>query len=1130
MSFNDSVAGVITQTGTDDDLSELAGKYAVAVRDLNGHKIYILPWTSQSDCTVLKIQGTLTISGGMDTLETLSVGRIEIESGGTLILGYQRGQGGDIFADHLHAALIHPGKGGFSESNGSSDAEDTDGNYLWDAKKPFLGVRNGGSLYWICGGIRCWGGWRFEGGSTVRIGYGLKNKPWLDTRLVERDGANRGVGQVLYNKAADFEINGLKIFGKPDGTDAINGDYTSGFLIAPLEAPARMDGIELYGTKGVITGSSSIASTKNILFKDYAGNLGGGNDFYDLKAHDANGQLNLVLQNSAVGSSVLAHFNGGGYGAKAALFVSTTVEPTLVDDDGSTISNGIAVLQEGAGGAYRYQANGGTGLLDGAWTRSSAFSAGPGDMPAAEAGNGVLVSYHNQTIANNRDYFGANDTTTLYSYAYGKKPTSIPNVNLRTLGGVAPEVVFFDDPNITESSEATVAAYTTLDNAAELYDFASHHKSTSGGVNWPNIWEPLVSAQNGRVHLKPGYTLRIDATATDVYNLSGTTLTVKSSSFDMTGVTADTVTTANDAVLTGEYVKANGKVDVVITGLPAGLVAVAGIWKDGEDRATTMITGQVTDGAATSITIEADPDTSYWLVADARRHNRMEATPINSGLYGATAQVQLEPIIDPLGAQLVPLQTDLTAAQQAEAALITYDAGTGNVQFGDNGGTPFSREAIIWKLEMIQSSAGMLVNPLTAKIYRNGQIDLDASSTLKMMSATGVTHAPDISVVTFTKGMERPPASDVFDFANGHLYFNLGAPIVADLGGMDIASQTSLNLVKAKTDNLPADPASETNVDAVAGEVWTVGTRELTVAAGLTTAQETKLDAVKAQTDNLWFHTPAAGQNAKSPGTAFKTLACHIGMIGDIPAMAAEVWNNNAGIDTLRQNVLNTYGVAKTSDIPLAADIATAVDAALLDAGDATDLLTAIQQKIDAINEASGGVLVGAIATAVRTAIEGSTAGLPLSTAALDAIWTRATRTLTSSPLTAGDVWGYGTRELTVAAGLTATQEATLDAVKAKTDSLPADPASETNVDAVAGEVWTVGNRELTVSSGLTATQEATLDAVHSAVTHFPETPANPINPLVEAIRDEMERSTGMLKSARDSARLAASLRGAGGS
>ena len=61
-------------------------------------------------------------------------------------------------------------------------------------------------------------------------------------------------------------------------------------------------------------------------------------------------------------------------------------------------------------------------------------------------------------------------------------------------------------------------------------------------------------------------------------------------------------------------------------------------------------------------------------------------------------------------------------------------------------------------------------------------------------------------------------------------------------------------------------------------------------------------------------------------------------------------------------------------------------------------------------------------------------------------IWNHATRTLTGFGTIVSDIWSYATRGLTESIDINS--NADLIAIKAKTDNLPADPASESNVDA----------------------------------------------------------------------------------
>jgi hypothetical protein len=138
---------------------------------------------------------------------------------------------------------------------------------------------------------------------------------------------------------------------------------------------------------------------------------------------------------------------------------------------------------------------------------------------------------------------------------------------------------------------------------------------------------------------------------------------------------------------------------------------------------------------------------------------------------------------------------------------------------------------------------------------------------------------------------------------------NVRTELTTELSRIDVATSTRLAAagytapansdiaaIKAKTDNLPSDPASQSNLKGAANKdltqvfnntpsidpssVWNYSTRTLTVASGLTPQQEADLAAVKAKTDNLPAD-PASQSNLK--GAANKDLT--------------QVFNNTPSID-----------------------------------------------------------------------------------------------------------------------------------------------------------------------------------------------------------------------------------------
>ena len=203
------------------------------------------------------------------------------------------------------------------------------------------------------------------------------------------------------------------------------------------------------------------------------------------------------------------------------------------------------------------------------------------------------------------------------------------------------------------------------------------------------------------------------------------------------------------------------------------------------------------------------------------------------------------------------------------------------------------------------------------------------------------------------------------------------------------ALQSDLTAVKGKTDNLPADPASETNVN----------------------ANETKIDAVKADTAAVLIDTDTIEADLKTYLDAIET-----NLEGDIEA-------NDTLIDT-----------AITDIAAVKADTA----AILID----TDTMEAdLKTEIDA-NETK----IDTLQTDL-TAVKGKTDNLPADPASETNVNANETKIDTVKSDTAAILIDTDTLEADLITEIDA-NETKIDTIIAKTDNLPGDPASETNVNA----------------------------------------------------------------------------------
>jgi hypothetical protein len=123
---------------------------------------------------------------------------------------------------------------------------------------------------------------------------------------------------------------------------------------------------------------------------------------------------------------------------------------------------------------------------------------------------------------------------------------------------------------------------------------------------------------------------------------------------------------------------------------------------------------------------------------------------------------------------------------------------------------------------------------------------------------------------------------------------------------------TEIGAIKAKTDNLPADPADASDI---AGRFTTLETNLATVAGYL----DTEIGAIKAKTDNL----PSDPADASDIAGRFTTLDTNLATVAGY--LDTEIGAIKAKTDNL------PAAPAATGDIPSAATIAAAVWASVLD-------------------------------------------------------------------------------------------------------------------------------------------------------------------------------------------------------
>jgi hypothetical protein len=162
-----------------------------------------------------------------------------------------------------------------------------------------------------------------------------------------------------------------------------------------------------------------------------------------------------------------------------------------------------------------------------------------------------------------RDYRGNDSATSqnlniyscAYNYVLSNSLTNLyPLVN-GVYGGASVRsqgFVLLTDQSITQTTMATVAAYTVLDTAQQLYDYAKYYLYT----NFAGETATYVT-RSGDVINAGSYNVIIDATAATPFVFAGSTITAKSSTFTGSLTTSGAVTLANGAVFSNNTVTAN---------------------------------------------------------------------------------------------------------------------------------------------------------------------------------------------------------------------------------------------------------------------------------------------------------------------------------------------------------------------------------------------------------------------------------------------------------------------------------------------------------------------------------------------------------------------------------------------
>jgi hypothetical protein len=184
----------------------------------------------------------------------------------------------------------------------------------------------------------------------------------------------------------------------------------------------------------------------------------------------------------------------------------------------------------------------------------------------------TLPTYSGIKCLQYKTYAGDTETLkgshTFRSYKYGYGLTS-KTISVQPSVDIAEKDFKLADTLITETTKATVSAYTQIDTSTKFYDRAAAYLEDN-----LDTFTDLLVTRSGNLIDAGAYNVTIDATASSAFATSGNTITIKASTYTGDMVTTGTITLSNGATFSGTRTDANGTVlaprNASLTGIAAG--------------------------------------------------------------------------------------------------------------------------------------------------------------------------------------------------------------------------------------------------------------------------------------------------------------------------------------------------------------------------------------------------------------------------------------------------------------------------------------------------------------------------------------------------------------------------------
>lgn len=625
----------------------------------------------------------------------------------------------------------------------------------------------------------------------------------------------------------------------------------------------------------------------------------------------------------------------------------------------------------------------------------------------------------------NKNGNGTADLFDIRFFSYGYVLSENTNVSLRGQNALQINQIILSDASITESTKATVDAYTAIDTSAKLYDRAKSWLFD----NYAGQTATLVT-RSGNLINAGSYNITIDATAAQVFALAGSTLTIKASTYTGDMTTTGLITLTNGATFIGTRTDANGTVAppkvVSITGITAGsrlrvynnttatevvnqivagtsytatynegtgyttgdTLTVTATWQSGVTAKLPFLTQVVVGATGWSALVSQQADTVYDTIA-VDGSTVTEFAPDYPNVQVDISDPNGQTSVDRLYSWFVHTTTTESGIRNWFGGIVAEDAGNFRVV----------TSILNLKLDNLSSSGVEFVGGI--RLYRDDNATPLVASTTGGGSITLYADKVYVTVVStaspvITGDIAQVPAA----VQSGMTAQGYTTTRATNLDNLDVAVST--RLASSGYTTPPTVAAIRTEIDTNSTKLDAAVSTRL-AAASYTAPANADITAIKAKTDNL----PSDPADESSIQAAIAAIPPAPSSTTVATAVRSELATELARIDVATSTRLAS---ASYTTPPTAAAIRTEIDA------NSTKLDVSVGTRLAAASYTAPPT-PAANATAVRTELTTELARIDVATS---------TRLATASYI--------------------APANADIAAIKVKTDNLPVDPASTTNI------------------------------------------------------------------------------------